>query len=99
MAARIDPIAEPRGTRTPFTRNEYSTLAVVAHGGLGTIYVDGNTRLCTATAAASLTASFRCDGQPGSCTDVDHADVIALWGHHVAETQIVLWSSSPEEAR
>ena len=30
-------------------------------------------------------------GQPGSYTDVDHADVIALFGHNVAETQTVLW--------
>lgn len=25
-------------------------------------------------------------------TDVDHADVIALFGHNVAETQTVLWA-------
>ncbi|AAS06651.1 hypothetical protein MAP_4101c [Mycobacterium avium subsp. paratuberculosis K-10] len=36
--------------------------------------------------------SFGCDGQPGSYTDVDHADVIALFGHNVAETQTVLWA-------
>ncbi len=71
---------------------EYYTLAVIAHGGLGTNHVDGNTRLCTATAAAALKESFGCDGQPGSYTDVDHADVIALYGHNMAETQTVLWT-------
>ena len=71
---------------------EYYTLGVVAHGGLGTNHVDGNTRLCTATAAAALKESFGCDGQPGSYTDIDHADVIALWGHNMAETQTVLWT-------
>ena len=55
---------------------EYYTLGVIAHGGIGTNHVDGNTRLCTATAAAALKASFGCDGQPGSYTDIDHADVI-----------------------
>jgi anaerobic selenocysteine-containing dehydrogenase len=70
---------------------EYYTLGVLAHGGIGTNHVDGNTRLCTATAAAALKESFACDGQPGSYTDVDHADVIALYGHNVAETQSVLW--------
>jgi len=70
---------------------EYYTLGVLAHGGLGTNHVDGNTRLCTATAAAALKESFGCDGQPGSYTDIDHADVIALWGHNMAETQTVLW--------
>jgi len=71
---------------------EYYTLAMIAHGGLGTNHVDGNTRLCTATAAAALKESFGCDGQPGSYTDIDHADVIALYGHNMAETQTVLWA-------
>ncbi len=72
---------------------EYYTLGgVIAHGGaIGTNHVDGNTRLCTATAAEALKESFGCDGQPGSYSDVDHADVIALFGHNVAETQAVLW--------
>ncbi|AVH23544.1 molybdopterin oxidoreductase family protein [Nocardia cyriacigeorgica] len=71
---------------------EYYTLALIAHGAIGTNHLDGNTRLCTATAAAALKESFGCDGQPGSYADVDHADVIALFGHNVAETQTVLWS-------
>ncbi|WP_172831592.1 molybdopterin oxidoreductase family protein [Mycobacterium asiaticum] len=71
---------------------EYYTQGVIAHGAIGTNHVDGNTRLCTATAAEALKESFGCDGQPGSYTDVDHADVIALYGHNVAETQTVLWA-------
>jgi anaerobic selenocysteine-containing dehydrogenase len=70
---------------------EYYTLAVLGKAGLGTPHMDGNTRLCTATAGASLKASFGTDGQPGSYTDVDHCDAIALWGHNVAETRSVLW--------
>jgi anaerobic selenocysteine-containing dehydrogenase len=71
---------------------EYYTLAVIGHGGIGTNHMDGNTRLCTATAAEALKESFACDGQPGSYTDIDHADVIALYGHNMAETQTVLWT-------
>jgi anaerobic selenocysteine-containing dehydrogenase len=71
---------------------EYYTLALIGHGGLGTNHMDGNTRLCTATAAAALKETFACDGQPASYTDVDHADVIALYGHNMAETQTVLWT-------
>ncbi|MDI1460694.1 nitrate reductase [Catellatospora sp. KI3] len=71
---------------------EYYTLAVIGKAGLGTPHMDGNTRLCTATSAAALKESFGCDGQPGSYTDVDHADAIFLYGHNVAETQTVLWS-------
>jgi ferredoxin-nitrate reductase len=70
---------------------EYYTLAVLGKAGIGTPHMDGNTRLCTATSAAALKASFGTDGQPGSYTDVDHCDAIALWGHNVAATQTVLW--------
>jgi anaerobic selenocysteine-containing dehydrogenase len=70
---------------------EYYTRGVIARGAIGTNHLDGNTRLCTATAAEALKESFGCDGQPGSYSDVDHADVIALYGHNVAETQTVLW--------
>ncbi|MEU6852369.1 nitrate reductase [Actinacidiphila alni] len=70
---------------------EYYTLAVLARAGIGTNHLDGNTRLCTATAGEAMKESFGCDGQPGSYTDIDHADVIALYGHNVAETQPVLW--------
>jgi anaerobic selenocysteine-containing dehydrogenase len=71
---------------------EYYTLGLIAHGGIGTNHVDGNTRLCTATAAEALKESFGCDGQPGSYSDIDHAEVIALYGHNMAETQTVLWA-------
>jgi anaerobic selenocysteine-containing dehydrogenase len=70
---------------------EYYTLSVIAKAGIGTPHMDGNTRLCTATAADALKASFGTDGQPSSYTDVDHCDALALWGHNVAETQTVLW--------
>src|SRR4051795_1455325 len=70
---------------------EYYTLALLARGGIGTNHIDGNTRLCTATAGEALKESFGCDGQPGSYVDIDHADVICLYGHNVAETQTVLW--------
>ncbi len=70
---------------------EYYTLQLVAKAGLGTNHMDGNTRLCTATAGEALKESFGSDGQPGSYADVDHCDAIALWGHNVAATQDVLW--------
>src|SRR4051812_27768020 len=53
---------------------ECYTLALFAHGGIGTNPADGNPRLCTAPAAAALKESFASDGQPGSYTDIDHAD-------------------------
>lgn len=71
---------------------EYYTLAVIGKAGIGTPHVDGNTRLCTATAAAALKETFGTDGQPGSYTDIDHCDAVFLYGHNIAETQTVLWS-------
>jgi anaerobic selenocysteine-containing dehydrogenase len=70
---------------------DYYTLAVMVRAGVGTNHLDGNTRLCTATAGEALKESFGCDGQPGSYTDVDHTDTICCYGHNVAETQTVLW--------
>lgn len=33
---------------------EYVTLAIIGKAGLGTLHMDGNTRLCTATAATTM---------------------------------------------
>ena len=71
---------------------EYYTLGVIGKAGIGTPHMDGNTRLCTATAAAALKASFGTDGQPAGYDDVDLCDALAFWGHNVAETQQVLWA-------
>jgi ferredoxin-nitrate reductase len=78
---------------------EYYTLAVIGKAGLGTPHMDGNTRLCTATAAAALKASFGTDGQPASYTDIDHCDAVALFGHNVSATQDVLWSRMLDRRR
>ncbi|MBA3950549.1 MAG: nitrate reductase [Rubrobacter sp.] len=70
---------------------EYYTLGVIGKAGLGTPHMDGNTRLCTATAGQALKETFGSDGQPGSYADIDHADAIMLFGHNMAETQAVTW--------
>lgn len=71
---------------------DYYTLSVMAHAGLGTKHVDGNTRLCTATASFALRESFGNDGNPASVTDYDTADCIAHFGHNIANTQTVAWA-------
>jgi ferredoxin-nitrate reductase len=71
---------------------EYYTLALIADAGIGTSHVDGNTRLCTATAATALVESFGTDGAPGSYSDFDLTDAIFLVGHNMAATQTVLWA-------
>ncbi|KAJ9662589.1 hypothetical protein H2198_001261 [Neophaeococcomyces mojaviensis] len=71
---------------------EYYALAMVGKAGLNTLHMDGNTRLCTATAAASMRESFGSDGQLGSYRDIDVTDCVFLVGHNMASTQTVLWS-------
>jgi ferredoxin-nitrate reductase len=71
---------------------EYYALGILGKAGIGTPHMDGNTRLCTATAAAALKESFGADGQPGSYTDIDECSAMFLYGHNMAETQTVLWS-------
>lgn len=71
---------------------EYYAQALIARGGLGCHHLDGNTRLCTATAEWALIESFGCDGDPGSYTDIDVCDTLFLVGHNVAETQTVMWA-------
>ena len=70
---------------------EFYTLAKIWRGGLGSSNIDGNTRLCTASAATALTATFGSDGPVASYADVDQAKLLVLYGHNVAETQTVLW--------
>jgi anaerobic selenocysteine-containing dehydrogenase len=74
-----------------FFIEDYYTLSVIAHAGLGTPHMDGNTRLCTATAAMALRETFGNDGQPGTVADYDVADCILHVGHNVAATQTVSW--------
>src|SRR5438270_203199 len=71
---------------------DYYTLALVVRGGIGTPHLDGNTRLCTATADFALKETFGSDGAPGSLTDFDHCDTIFAIGHNMAETHTVLWA-------
>ncbi len=74
-----------------FAEGNY-TLGVIAKAGIGTLHVDGNTRLCTATAGAALKETFGSDGQPGAYEDIDVTDCFLLVGHDMAATATVLWA-------
>ncbi|MGI2905224.1 molybdopterin oxidoreductase family protein [Tolypothrix sp. VBCCA 56010] len=70
---------------------EYYTLGVIGKAGLGTPHMDGNTRLCTATAGAALKESFGSDGQVGGYHDIDTTEAILHIGHNIASQQTVMW--------
>jgi anaerobic selenocysteine-containing dehydrogenase len=78
---------------------DYYTLALVARGGLGTNHLDGNTRLCTATAGQALKETFGCDGQPAGVHDLEYCDTILHVGINTAETQTVLWMHELDRLR
>lgn len=91
LLAQNGPLTHGFYTSGQMFLEEYYTLGMIWKAGLGTPHMDGNTRLCTATAAAAMKESFGADGQPGSYTDIEHCDAIFLFGHNMAETQTVLW--------
>ena len=78
---------------------DYYTLALIARGGIGTNHLDGNTRLCTATAGQSLKETFGCDGQPNGVHDIEYCDTILHVGINTAETQTVLWMHELDRLR
>ncbi|TQM79363.1 anaerobic selenocysteine-containing dehydrogenase [Saccharothrix saharensis] len=92
LLAETGPLSHGFYTSGQLFLEEYYTLGVIGKAGMGTPHMDGNTRLCTATAAAALKESFGSDGQPGSYTDIDSCDAMFLFGHNMAETQTVLWA-------
>jgi anaerobic selenocysteine-containing dehydrogenase len=92
LLEEVGPLSHGFYTSGQLFLEEYYTLGVIGKAGLGTPHMDGNTRLCTATAAAAMKESFGSDGQPGCYADVEACDALFLFGHNMAETQTVLWS-------
>ena len=70
---------------------EYYTLAVIGKAGIGTPHMDGNTRLCTATAAAALKAASAPTGSQAPTRTSTTATPWRCGATTVAETQTVLW--------
>ncbi len=99
LLAEQGPLSHGFYTSGQLFLEEYYTLALIDKAGLGTPHMDGNTRLCTATAATALKESFGADGQPGSYDDIEHTDAIFLFGHNMPETQTVLWTRILDRTR
>jgi len=61
-------------------------------GGLGSNQIEPNARLCMASAVTGYVSTFGVD-EPYNCyDDLDHADVVLLWGNNPAEMHPVLFS-------
>ena len=61
-------------------------------GCIGTNNVEGNARLCMASAVTGFMSSFGLDEPMGCYEDIDHANVYVLWGNNMAEMHPVLFS-------
>lgn len=61
-------------------------------GGLSNNHIEPNARLCMASAVTGYISTYGVD-EPYNCyDDLDHADVVILWGNNPAEMHPVLFS-------
>jgi len=61
-------------------------------GGLANNHIDPNARLCMASAVTGYISTYGVD-EPYNCfDDLDHCDVLILWGNNFAEMHPVLFS-------
>jgi len=61
-------------------------------GGLSNNHIEPNARLCMASAVTGFVSTYGVDEPAGCYDDLDHADVVILWGNNPAEMHPVLFS-------
>ncbi|HYG56709.1 MAG TPA: molybdopterin-dependent oxidoreductase [Symbiobacteriaceae bacterium] len=70
---------------------EYYVLGKLMRAGIGTDNLDGNTRMCMASAVVGHARSFGTDGPVGAYADIEEADVIMISGSNMAECHPILF--------
>ncbi|MCL4210244.1 MAG: molybdopterin-dependent oxidoreductase [Phycisphaerales bacterium] len=60
--------------------------------GLGSNHLDGNPRLCMSSAVTGFLSTYGVDEPAGCYDDLDHCDVLIMWGNNPAEMHPVLFS-------
>lgn len=78
------------GSGQLFTEESY-TASKLFKAGIRTNNVDGNPRLCMASAAFGYTQVFGIDEPMGCYEDIDYAEVIFLAGSNTAECHPIIW--------
>ncbi|AHM58400.1 nitrate reductase [Flammeovirgaceae bacterium 311] len=78
------------GSGQLFTEESY-TASKLFKAGLRTNNVDGNPRLCMASAAFGYTGMFNIDEPMGCYDDMDHANCFFIAGSNTAECHPILW--------
>ncbi len=101
MRRAVDGFQEAIDTRGPdsvafygsgqlYTQESY-TANKLFKGAIGTNNVDGNPRLCMASAAAGYISTFGADEPMGCYEDIDHADCFFITGSNTAECHPIVW--------
>ncbi len=67
--------------------------------GLGSNNIEGNARLCMASAVSGFITTFGADEPMGCYDDFEKADAFVLWGNNMAEMHPVLFSRILERKR
>jgi len=70
---------------------EFYVLGKLMRAGIGTANLDGNTRMCMASAVVGHNRSFGTDGPVGAYADIEEADVIMISGSNMAECHPILF--------
>lgn len=70
---------------------EFYVLGKLMRAGIGTANLDGNTRMCMASAVVGHSRSFGTDGPVGTYADIEEADVIMISGSNMAECHPILF--------
>ncbi|WNG16028.1 molybdopterin oxidoreductase family protein [Cystobacter fuscus] len=86
------------GSGQLFTQESY-TANKLFKGGLGTNNVDGNPRLCMASAAFGYKSVFGADEPSGCYDDIEHATLFFVIGANMAECHPVVWERVRDRLR
>ncbi|HEX8703051.1 MAG TPA: nitrate reductase [Myxococcaceae bacterium] len=86
------------GSGQLFTQESY-TANKLFKGGIGTNNVDGNPRLCMASAAFGYKSVFGADEPAGCYEDIDHATLFFVIGANMAECHPVVWARVQDRLR
>lgn len=86
------------GSGQLFTEESYSANKLFK-AGIGTNNVDGNPRLCMASAAVGYTSVFGKDEPMGCYEDTDHADCFFVTGSNMAECHPIVWERLQDRKR
>lgn len=86
------------GSGQLFTQESY-TANKLFKAGIGTNNVDGNPRLCMASAAFGYKSVFGADEPTGCYEDIDHATLFFVVGANMAECHPVVWERVMDRKR